>query len=163
MQQWVCWKAEERNGKISKVPINAKTGGYAMSNNPATWSDFQTAVKMSRNFSGIGFMLGNGIFGVDLDDMDDEIERFKNGDSDNIIAEFVYTLESYAEYSPSGKGIHILCKGELPPGGRRKGNFEFYENGRFFTVTGNIASEYIEVADCTETVKYLHSKYLGIS
>lgn len=163
LKQWVCWKAEERNGKISKVPINAKTGGYAMSNNPSTWTDFETAVKESVKYNGIGFMLGNGIFGIDLDDMDDEIEKFKNGDSNNIVSEFIHSLGSYAEYSPSGKGIHIICKGKLPPGGRRKGNFEFYESGRFFTMTGNIASEYTEVVDCTETVKYLHSKYIGAS
>ena len=163
LKQWVCWKAEERNGKISKVPINAKTGGYAMSNNPSTWTDFETAVKESVKYNGIGFMLGNGIFGIDLDDMDEEIEKFKNGDSNNIVSEFIHSLGSYAEYSPSGKGIHIICKGKLPPGGRRKGNFEFYESGRFFTMTGNIASEYTEVVDCTETVKYLHSKYIGVS
>lgn len=163
LKQWVCWKTEERNGKISKVPINAKTGGYAMSNNPSTWTDFETAVKESVKYNGIGFMLGNGIFGIDLDDMDDEIEKFKNGDSNNIVSEFIHSLGSYAEYSPSGKGIHIICKGKLPPGGRRKGNFEFYESGRFFTMTGNIASEYTEVVDCTETVKYLHSKYIGAS
>ncbi len=162
IKQWVCWKAEKRNGKISKVPINPRTGGYAMSNNPATWGSFEMAVNMSRNFNGIGFMLGNGIFGIDLDDMDEEIEKFKNGDSNNIVSEFIYSLESYAEYSPSGKGIHIICKGSLPPGGRRRGNFEFYENGRFFTMTGNIASEYKEIVDCTETVKYLHSKYIGV-
>lgn len=161
IEQWVCWKAEERNGKMTKTPINAKTGGYAMSNNSSTWSDFDTAVKASKNFSGIGFMLGNGIFGVDLDDMDDAIEKYKNGDSDNIISEFIHGLGSYAEYSPSGQGIHILCKGELPPGGRRKGNFEFYENGRFFTVTGDVASEYTDLIDCTESVKYLHAKYIG--
>lgn len=162
INQWVCWKAEERNGKITKTPINPMTGGYAQSNNPSTWTDFYTAVRISENFSGIGFMLGNGIFGIDLDDMDHEIEKFENGDENNVISEFIHSLGSYAEYSPSGKGIHILCKGKLPPGGRRKGQFEFYENGRFFTMTGNIASEYVEIVDCTETVKYLHSKYIGI-
>lgn len=162
LNQWVCWRVEKRNGKLAKAPINAKTGGYAMSNNPSTWTDFETAVKESVKYNGIGFMLGNGIFGIDLDDMDDEIEKFKNGDSNNIVSEFIHSLGSYAEYSPSGKGIHIICKGKLPPGGRRKGKFEFYESGRFFTMTGNIASEYTQVVDCTETVKYLHSKYIGV-
>ena len=71
IEQWVCWKAEDRNGKSTKTPINPKTGGYAMSNNKATWTDFETAERVSRNFSGIGFMLGNGIFGIDLDNMDE--------------------------------------------------------------------------------------------
>ena len=161
LEQWVCWKAEDRNGKSTKTPINPKTGGYAMSNNKATWTDFETAERVSENFSGVGFMLGNGIFGIDLDNMDDEIKKYKNNDEDNVISEFIHGLGSYAEYSPSGNGIHILCKGELPEGGRRKGNYEFYETGRFFTVTGDIASEYEEVIDCTETVKYLHAKYIG--
>ena len=162
IKQWVCWRIEDRNGKKTKTPINAMTGGYAMSNNSGTWTDFETAVKESVKYNGIGFMLGNGIFGIDLDNMDDEIEKFKNGDENNVVSEFIYSLESYAEYSPSGKGIHILCKGKLPPGGRRKGQFEFYEYGRFFTMTGNIASEYTDIVDCTETVKYLHSKYIGV-
>ena len=145
IKQWVCWRIEDRNGKKTKTPINAMTGGYAMSNNSGTWTDFETAVKESVKYNGIGFMLGNGIFGIDLDNMDDEIEKFKNGDENNVVSEFIYSLESYAEYSPSGKGIHILCKGKLPPGGRRKGQFEFYEYGRFFTMTGNIASEYTDI------------------
>jgi len=161
MDQWVCWKFEERNNRMTKIPINPKTGGYAMSNNAATWGDFKTAVNVSRNFDGIGFMFANGIFGIDLDDMDGEIVKYKNGNEDNIISEFIHGLSSYAEYSPSGKGIHILCKGELPPGGRRKGQFEFYESGRYFTMTGDIASEYTTIEDCTETVKYLHAKYIG--
>lgn len=161
MEHWVCWKAEDRNGKISKVPINAKTGGYAMSNNPATWVDFDTAARVSENFSGIGFMLGNGIFGIDIDDVLEEIINYENEDKDSVISEFVHGLGSYAEYSISGNGVHILCKGKLPEGGRRKGRFEFYEQGRFFVMTGDIASEYTEIIDCTESVKFLHAKYIG--
>lgn len=160
LNQWVCWKAEKRNGKISKVPMNPKTGGYAMSNNPATWTDYNTALKVSENFSGIGFMFGNGIFGIDIDDVDEDIKKYKNDDEDNIVSEFIHSLGSYAEYSPSGNGIHIICKGTLPPGGRRKANIEMYSEGRFFTMTGNIASEYTDIVDCTEPIKYLHAKYI---
>ncbi|HZX21284.1 MAG TPA: phage/plasmid primase, P4 family, partial [Clostridia bacterium] len=160
LNQWVCWKTEERNGKISKVPMNPKTGGYAMSNNPATWTDYNTALKVSENFSGIGFMFGNGIFGIDIDDVDEDIKKYKNDDEDNIVSEFIHSLGSYAEYSPSGNGIHIICKGTLPPGGRRKANIEMYSEGRFFTMTGNIASEYTNIVDCTEPIKYLHAKYI---
>lgn len=161
MKRWVNWKLEERNRKTTKTPINAKTGGYAQSNNSDTWSSYNLAESRAGEFDGIGFMLGNGVFGIDLDDKDEDIKLYKNGDNDNVISEFIHTLESYAEYSPSGNGIHILCKGELPEGGRRKGQFEFYEKGRFFTVTGNIASEYKDLKDSTESVRYLHSKYIG--
>jgi putative DNA primase/helicase len=36
-----------------------------------------------------------------------------------------------------------------------------YQDGRFFIMTGNMASEYCDIADCTETIKPLHEKYIG--
>ena len=87
-------------------------------------------------------------------------EQYKTGE-DTIIAEFVDTLQSYTELSRSGNGIHIICRGKLPPSGRRKGNVEMYENGRFFVMTGNIAAEYADISDCTEAIKVLHEKYIG--
>lgn len=164
LHQWVCWQGTPdpaRPGKLKKVPINPKTGGHAQSNNPDTWSDYQTAVKASGNYSGVGLMFANGYFGVDIDDAEEAIKDYKAGGNDNIIAEFVYTLESYAEYSQSGKGLHIICKGTLPDGGRRKGNVEMYSEGRYFIMTGKQAAEYGDIVDCTETIKPLHAKYIG--
>jgi putative DNA primase/helicase len=67
--------------------------------------------------------------------------------------------------SQSGTGVHIICKGKLPKGGRKKkhdfGGFEMYETGRFFVMTGNYCSEYAEITDCTEKIKGLHEKYIG--
>lgn len=168
-KNWVCWQAypdPKSHSGISKKPINPRTGGFAMPNNSDTWSDFETAVRESAKYSGIGFMFSNSpFFGVDLDDMPQDIEDYQNGGADNIVSEFVNTLQSYAEYSQSKTGIHIICKGHLPEGKRKakndSGGFEMYENGRFFVVTGNYCSEYGYINDCTESVKPLHSKYLG--
>ncbi len=168
-KNWVCWQAypdPKSHSGISKKPINPRTGGFAMPNNSDTWSDFETAVRQSGKYSGIGFMFSNSpFFGVDLDDMPQDIEDYQNGGADNIVSEFVNTLQSYAEYSQSKTGIHIICKGHLPEGKRKakndSGGFEMYENGRFFVVTGNYCSEYGYINDCTESVKPLHSKYLG--
>lgn len=168
-KNWVCWQAypdPKSHSGISKKPVNPKTGGLAQSNNPDTWSDFETAVRQSGKYSGIGFLFSNSpFFGVDLDDMPQDIEDYKNGGADNIVSEFVNTLQSYAEYSQSKTGIHIICKGHLPEGRRKakndSGGFEMYENGRFFVVTGDYCSEYGYINDCTESVKPLHSKYLG--
>lgn len=137
-----------------------------MPNNSDTWSDFETAVRQSGKYSGIGFMFSNSpFFGVDLDDMPNDIQDYQNGGTDNIISEFVNTLQSYTEFSQSKTGVHIICKGTLPEGRRKakndSGGFEMYENGRFFVVTGNYCSEYGYINDCTESVKPLHSKYLG--
>lgn len=168
-KNWVCWQAypdPKSHSGISKKPVNPKTGGLAQSNNPDTWSDFETAVRQSGKYSGIGFMFSNSpFFGVDLDDMPNDIQDYQNGGTDNIISEFVNTLQSYTEFSQSKTGVHIICKGTLPEGRRKakndSGGFEMYENGRFFVVTGNYCSEYRYINDCTESVKPLHSKYLG--
>ena len=39
------WKLEKRNGKPTKVPYNPVTGGMAKTNDPSTFSDFNTAMK----------------------------------------------------------------------------------------------------------------------
>lgn len=164
--QWVCWKSEpdpKSHSGIRKIPINARTGGQAMSNNPETWSDFQTAVRASRNYSGIGFMFsGSGYFGVDLDDCFPEIEGYLRGEK-NFVSDFVDGLGSYTELSQSCHGLHIICRGSLPEGARRKGKFEMYDKGRYFIMTGNPIDpdNVLPVADCTESIKLLHEKYLS--
>lgn len=148
VNQWVCWVGSD------KVPKNPATGSNAQSNNPKTWGTFKQAVKACETFEfdGIGFMFGNGYFGVDLDHCIDDLD---------FCDEFVETLCSYAEISKSKSGIHIICKGELPEGGRRKGNVEMYDKGRYFICTGDIYNpKYNMIADCTESIKVLHSKYI---
>ena len=165
VSNWCCWRADPdsgRPGTIKKVPINARTGGQAQSNNPETWCDFGTAAAAASKYSGIGFMFsGSGFFGVDIDGVEGAIEDYRHGETDNIVAEFIHTLQSYSEYSQSGHGIHIICRGKLPPAGRRKNNVEMYDSGRFFIMTGKPAAEYADVRDCTEAIKPLHEKYIG--
>lgn len=165
LPQWVCWQSvpdENRPGKIKKLPVNAMTGEPAQSNNPNTWTSYDVAAAAGNRFSGIGFMFANGYFGVDIDGIEGEIQAYRDDpQSDNIVWEFIYSLRSYAEYSVSGRGLHIICRGKLPPNGRRRGNVEMYENGRFFIMTGNSASEYTEINDCTTAIKSLHEKYIS--
>lgn len=164
--QWVCWQSEpdpKSHSGIKKTPINPRTGGKAMSNNPDTWCDFKTAVRASRNYSGIGFMFsGSGYFGVDLDDCFPEIEGYLRGEK-NFVSDFADGLGSYTELSQSCHGLHIICRGSLPEGARRKGKFEMYDKGRYFIMTGNpLDPDNVKpVADCTESIKSLHEKYLS--
>ena len=74
LNQWVCWHYETRKGKQTKPPIQAKSNGkllYAESNNPATWSDFATAVAAADrlNLAGIGLNVwaDDNLTGLDLD------------------------------------------------------------------------------------------------
>jgi len=158
LNQWVCFKLvyNEKKGKYDKIPKDPKTGYNAKANDPATWSDFQTAVMAvsKYGFDGIGIQFANGIFGVDLDDV------VKDGKLTPEAQDIIKTLDSYTEYSPSGTGVHILCKGTIPPKDRRKGNIEMYSEGRFFTVTGNVLGEVKEVQERTAQAAAVHAKYL---
>lgn len=150
LQQWVCWAGAD------KIPINPYTGGYARTNDPTTWSNLADAIAACDTYhlDGVGFVLANGYFGVDLDHCLDKVD---------FCDEFVETLGSYAEISKSGAGLHIICKGKLPRGPRRKAGVEMYESGRYFICTGNIYNAaYTQVVDCTDTIKILYSKYLPV-
>ena len=154
MNRWVLYRLfwDEKRGKYDKRPFNARTGGFAQSNNPSTWCDYETAMYVVDLYDGLGFMLGDGIFGVDIDGV--EL-------NDPVVKEVLTTLNSYAEISPSGKGIHVICMGSKPQGACRRGNFECYDSGRFFTVTGDTIPGYEELKNCTETIKPLYQKYLA--
>lgn len=171
LKRWVCFKIENRNGENTKIPVNSVFGTNASCSNDMTWSTFKMAVNGCAKYEcdGLGFMLGNGIFGVDLDDS--SWKKYKKGEItiedyeaqkyifDNLKEEFVAGLNSYTEYSPSGKGIHIICYGKLPEGRRRKGNVEMYENGRFFTFTGD-SINCVPIQERTSEIIPLWEKYV---
>lgn len=149
----------KRPDKPKKVPVDPMTGERGQSNNRATWSDFDTAVRAVERYrlDGIGLMFADGVFGIDIDHCIDP----GTGELSPQAAEIVDTVQSYTELSPSGTGLHILCLGRLPEGRRRRGNVEMYQAGRFFTVTGR---EYVKswpLSDCTGRVQAMHAKYLG--
>lgn len=166
LKHWCNYKLVERNGRDTKMPVNPVTGELARSNDESTWSTFDDAVSQSGRYSGIGFFFKAPYVGIDIDNIRSDIDRYRADDHDeNEVSEFVDMLGSYAEVSPSGNGIHIILKGELPPNGSRKGNKEFYSSGRFFTVTGNAIGGYTHIADDTDygKINYLHNKYIASS
>lgn len=140
LKQWVLWRFVVRDGKPTKTPYQP-SGKAAKSNDPATWVDFESAVKALErgNFDGAGFVFAKdgGIVGLDLD--------WKAWAGEGVPLEaqtIVDRLNSYTEWSPSRKGCHILLRGKLPDGiGNRKQlapgvDLEVYDHGRFFTMTG---------------------------
>ena len=71
--RWVVWKLEWVNRTWSKVPYRADGRGKASATNPATWGTFAAAVAAGAGagVAGLGFVLGDGFAGVDLDDVRD--------------------------------------------------------------------------------------------
>lgn len=145
MKRWVCYTIVKRDGDDTKVPVNAITGDLAKSNDKETWTTFVVAIRgcVKYNLEGIGFMLGDGFFGVDLDNHPDKKtgKTMPEDEFNALSKEFIDGLDSYSEYSRSGKGIHIICCGSLPEGRRRKGNVEMYDFNRFFAMTGNVINQ----------------------
>ncbi len=165
LDRWCCFKIEpSKNGRMTKRPYNPETNELARSNDESTWVPYETAKMWESHYDGIGFFFKEPYIGIDIDGVSEEIKSYlENEDSNNIISEFIEQLESYAEISPSGNGIHIIVQGELPPKGRRRGNVEIYDTGRFFTMTGNQIGGYNFINDDRDYNKlgFLHKKYIG--
>lgn len=164
LDHWCCFKIEKvDNGRFTKRPYNPNTNEMAKSNDESTWVSFEDAASQSLNYDGIGFFFKAPYVGIDLDKVENEIEEYlEQPDTDNIIGEFINVLETYAEISPSGTGIHLITKGELPPRGRRRGNVEIYDTGRFFTMTGKHIGGYNGInEDEYGQLNFLHNKYIA--
>jgi primase-polymerase (primpol)-like protein len=135
--QWVCWAAQRRDGKRTKVPLNPNTRGFASTADPDTWGTFDTALTAAThpNVDGIGFVFTDAdpYVGIDLDDCRDP----DTGRLSGVAVEIVMHLQSYTEISPSGTGLHVIARGALPDGARRRGSVEMYDTKRFFTMTGD--------------------------
>ena len=165
MPRWVCWRAvpdPKSHSGISKQPVNPRTGGMARSNDPTTWTDFETAAAAAVDYAGIGFMFyESGYIGIDIDDRPSEITDYRNGIRDNIFGQMNDALQTYAEFSQSGNGIHFIGRGSLPDKdfNNHDAGVEMYTGARFFVMTGNLCTEYVDIADITETVKPYYEKY----
>ncbi len=148
-KQWVLWSLKERGErKSAKVPYTTN-GGIASPTDPKTWCNFDEAFEVYQGdtgrYSGLGFVLteGDPFIGFDWDHVRDPI----SGEFDPGIQEEFTGLNSYAEISQSGEGVHVIAKGTIPGSRNRSGCREMYESGRFFAMTGN----HIEGTPCTVT------------
>lgn len=133
---WIVWRYEDLQGKKpTKVPYCARSGRPASVTDPSTWDSFETvfAALQTGWYAGAGFVLSkpDPFAFADLDDTE--------GDAAALEQQMTIfnASEGYAEISPSGKGLHILMKGDLPSG-RRRGKIEVYSSERYMTMTGNV-------------------------
>jgi hypothetical protein len=136
-RRWVCWRYEQRDSKPpTKVP-HSPHGGPASVTDADTWASYEVAVRacQERDHAGVGFVLSpdDPFTAIDLDDCRDP----QTGELAEWAQEIVDAFDSYAEVSPSETGIHVFVRGELPPGGNKRGPIEMYSANRFFTFTGN--------------------------
>ena len=169
LARWVVWRLEERNGgKPTKVPYQpAHPHKKAKSTDPAHWGDFDTAVSAANKngFNGVGFVFdGSGITGVDLD------RCLRNGELREWAKPIWGALApvSYCEVTPSGEGLHFITKAKIPADGWHKlapvyglqgTAIEIYDNGRYFTVTGNADLNHKTIGDGQAAIEWLQAEH----
>lgn len=130
-----CWRYETRPGadKPTKCPYNPRTGGGAMSNNPATFAPLSVALEAAGRYDGLGVGLFGDLGAIDIDHCVDD-----TGVISEMALDIMTTMQGYTEYSPSGKGMRILF---------RASGFQ-YDKARFYTMNAGRGLE-VYIAGCT--------------
>ena len=169
VRRWIC--AAE-----NKAPINPRSLRGASSTNPDTWGSMAECVAMigrtctlynadtkqeeQHTIEGVGFTLGDGWAGIDLD--------AHNGMTipQTVLDDFK-ALGTYGEISRSGTGYHFIGKynGEKIIGTRGIANtagesVEIYTGGRYFWMTGKALAPNLKPIDITAGLQKLHHKYI---
>lgn len=151
LNQWVCAT------KDNKIPMVATDRYPASSTNPDTWVGFDKAVDSVKSgmYDYLGFVFNdNGIVGIDID---------SGFDADGFLSELAIDIigkcGSYTEKSKSGRGFHILIKGDIPFKGKNNLNgVEIYKQSRFFIMTGNtILND--KIIENQKAIDYVVDKY----
>lgn len=151
LNQWVC------TGGNSKIPMTAFGFDAASSTNPATWASFEEAREAvdTGMYNYLGFVFAdNGIVGIDIDCGYDEL-----GLMSPLAADIISRCKSYTERSKSGRGFHILLKGDLPFKGKNNlAGVEIYKTARYFIMTGDTVI-FTQIAENQEAIDYVVEKY----
>lgn len=155
LPQWVCWRYEQGDGpKPKKVPYSPRTNALASVTDRATWgssAEAETAASAPGTmYDGIGFVLtrDDPYAIIDLDDTEGDDDAF-------AIHRAIYdALDSYAELSPSGNGLHVVVRGAVETG-RRRDRVELYSSDRYMTFTGNVYGEPRPIRDRQPIVEHL--------
>ena len=140
----------------SKVPMQATVRKAASSSNPDTWSNYIDAEHNVQHgyYDGLGYVFHDtGIVGIDIDD------GFADGLLNPLAADIIGHCQSYTEKSRSGRGVHILLRGNLPfKGKNNREAVEIYKSNRFFIMTGKVLI-YKEIIENQAAIDYVVEKY----
>lgn len=153
LNQWVCtWNN-------SKIPMKAFERKAASSTAPDTWGSFDQAAAAveSGKYDYLGFVFAdNGLVGIDID------VGFDDGLMTPLCADIVKACQSYTEKSRSGRGVHILLKGDLPFTGKNNLNgVEIYKSRRFFIMTGK-QMIFPTIIENQKAIDYVVAKYFPV-
>lgn len=142
-----------------KCPMQTRVNKGASVLLPDTWGTFRDAVhNIEENvYDGIGYVFhNNGVLGIDIDCGFDE-----DGFISSIAIDIIRRCRSYTERSRSGRGFHILVRGEIPfKGKNNRQGIEIYKDSRFFIMTGK-RFLFPEIIENQEAVDYILLTYFS--
>lgn len=150
-KRWLLWRMEPRaeGEEPTKIPYYATASGVRIKRSgrldgprdTARLVDYKTAIAAHAAdpgfFTGPGFALGDGWWGIDFDHVRDPATGSWPGWVDAMLAPALRG-GAYVEVSPSGTGLHVIgcCAAPEFRNGRQHEHVEAYRGGRFFTMTG---------------------------
>lgn len=160
--RFCCWRQENRDGRATKVPYDPQTGARVDITKQNALAPLAAAETAQAQFDGLGV----GVFPpLALIDVDSCVSAA--GELSPLAADLLSTVPSYAEYSPSGTGVHIWL---LAPNFQYdKSRFftknaqiglEIYTERRFGTLTGRALTAGADLADCGEQLTQILEKYM---
>lgn len=145
----------------SKVPMQCSVRKGASSITPSTWGTFADAVGNVETgvYQGIGYVFHDtGLVGIDID-----VGFDSEGFISPLAADIIRQCRSYTERSRSGRGFHILVRGNLPFKGKNNRNgVEMYKESRYFIMTGRVFM-FDEIAENQTAIDYIVRKYFADS
>ena len=142
-QQWLLWKFEPKEGqaKPGKIPYyvmgGRRTGGQGDDRDRqrlATLAVVRRAYERG-GWSGIGFAFlpDDGLIGIDIDGAIDP----ETGVMSERCAAIIKACATFTEYSPSGKGVHLILQGATETNKSNDIGLEVFCGRQFFTFTAN--------------------------
>lgn len=142
LKQWLLWRFEKYEGdkKPRKVPYylsgRKRKGAQGSEEDRAELCSFDQAVQAleRRHWDGVGFAFlpGDGLIGIDIDGAID----VDSGEVSQRCQDIIAACASYTEWSPSGRGVHIIVAGESETFKDNRIGLEVFCGRQFFTCTG---------------------------
>lgn len=140
-QAWLLWKFEAKPGasKPGKIPYyvagGRRTGGQGTERDLQRLGTLEVARRAYEKggWSGIGYALlpDDGLIGIDIDGAIDA----ETGEVSERCQAIIDACASYTEYSPSGRGVHIIVQGTTTINKCNDIGVEMFCGKQFFTFT----------------------------
>ena len=153
--RWCAWKKGDLKPDgdgFAKVPIGSHS-------DPKTWCTFDELCVKLKPGQGIGYNFHGG----DLHPLD--LDHVRNPQTEMICNEamlLLSRLQTFSEYSISGRGLHVIFKGNVR--GKQLGAtcVQYWNpknSPRFFTVTGDMVGEaFSTIKDVGDEFNYIFAQ-----